>query len=445
MPSSPVGYADDLASGCIDEHRLNQVMRIVYRHGCTWRYEYNARKSGVLIFGGDRTGGRINTPLKEFSLGEAKVLERLHYDHVGIRTSVNVSDITGIEERISKARKSLNAATGLGIRKNGLTISTCNIIFWSLVVPTALYGSEIWRLDTRAISLLEGFQNYAAKKIQRFYGKVPNACSLYALGWMRLERYVQVKKMLFIRSIMVLDNQVLSKQIFCERAAILLEQGVEENFHGYSVVSDLLRTADLFNLLNDVQNMVLRGHQFSKQIWKERVWARAWELEDVYWQIQFRVSRNLDIISRVSANCNYLTWWYLSDRFPTSIIICETLARLVCHASLLKVDDVRLKQLNRSDRVCSLCDLYEEDDVRHLIMQCPTLQPERTVMFTELRHVGEGHGERVMDRSGDILSVLLGKPAEDLAPDQMDEFWLVAGKHINIMYQRNIKLRKGIG
>ena len=131
LPSSPVGYADDLASGCIDEHRFNQVMRIVYRHGCIWRYEYNARKSGVLIFGGDRTGGRINTPLKEFSLGEAKVLERLHYDHVGIRTSVNVSDITGIEERISKARKSLNAATG--IRKNRLTISTCNIIFGLLL------------------------------------------------------------------------------------------------------------------------------------------------------------------------------------------------------------------------------------------------------------------------------------------------------------------------
>ena len=73
-------------------------------------------------------------------------------------------------------------------------------------------------------------------------------------------------------------------------------------------------------------------------------------------------------------------------------------------------------------------------------MQCPTLQPESTVMFTELRHVGGGHGERVMDRMGDILSVLLGKPAEDLAPDQIDEFWLVAG-----MYQRNIKLRKGIG
>ena len=35
LPSAPVGYADDLASGSVNEYKLNQVMRIVYRHGCT--------------------------------------------------------------------------------------------------------------------------------------------------------------------------------------------------------------------------------------------------------------------------------------------------------------------------------------------------------------------------------------------------------------------------
>ena len=38
----------------------------------------------------------------EFRLGEAKVLERLEYDHVGIRASVDLNDVSGIEERLSK-------------------------------------------------------------------------------------------------------------------------------------------------------------------------------------------------------------------------------------------------------------------------------------------------------------------------------------------------------
>ena len=95
--------------------------------------------------------------------------------------------------------------------------------------------------------------------------------------------------------------------------------------------------------------------------------------------------------------------------------------------------------------MCSLCDLYEDDNVRHLVMQCPKLQSERTAMFLELRNVGDGYGARVFDNSGDILSILLGRPSDALSVEQMDAFWLVSCKHVHNMYMRNIKLRKGIG
>ena len=56
-------------------------------------------------------------------------------------------------------------------------------------------------------------------------------------------------------------------------------------------------------------------HMYSKGIWKGMVWARAWDLEDVFWQVEFRTRRHLDLISRISSNCKYLTWWYLSDKY----------------------------------------------------------------------------------------------------------------------------------
>ena len=239
---------------------------------------------------------------------------------MGIRTSTDLNDSSGVAERIAKARKTLNAATGLGIRRSGLTIATCNIIFWSLVVPTALYGCEIWHLTNDVITILENFQTYAAKKIQRFYERVPNLVSLYALGWMRLERFVQVKKMLFIRSVMVLDDQTLSRRIFCERATVIFERDIAEgNVSGYSVVHDLIATASLFNLVDEVQGMVLRGQHYPKSVWKNLVWSRAWELEDVFWNIQFQAVQSLDLIRNVNINCAYLTWWYLSDRIPTAM------------------------------------------------------------------------------------------------------------------------------
>ena len=188
--------------------------------------------------------------------------------------------------------------------------------------------------------------------------------------------------------------------------------------------------------------MVERNHQFSKAVWREKVWGRAWELEDVYWQTQLRVCKNLDIIHRTSRNCMYLTWWYLSDRFPLMMKVCETLARLVCHASLLKIDDVRLERLNRSHRTCSLCDLYEEDNVRHLVMECPTLQNKRSRMFNELRTECGRDGDTFLDNHSDVLGVLLGGCSDDIPQNQMISIWMIAGKHINHMY---LKLRKGVG
>ena len=157
MPSTLVGYADDLAAGCINERKLNNVMKIVYQHGCTWRCEFNAKKSVVLVNGKNTSEHISNKQARVFHLGAAKVEERQRYDHVSIRAPIAEDDVLGIKERLLKARKTLNAATGLGIRKNGLTMSTCNVIFWSLVITTALFGSEIWILSDKSILIVRNF------------------------------------------------------------------------------------------------------------------------------------------------------------------------------------------------------------------------------------------------------------------------------------------------
>ena len=102
-------------------------------------------------------------------LGPARVKETAEYDHVGVKASIYSDSTSGIEERIGKARRALNAISGLGIRKNGITIATCNIIFWTIIIPIAIFGCELWLLDGNSIMMLETFQIYAGKRIQRFF------------------------------------------------------------------------------------------------------------------------------------------------------------------------------------------------------------------------------------------------------------------------------------
>ena len=264
-PSTPVGYANDLATACTNNWKIERVMDIVHRHGCTGRYEFNAKKSGVLVYGEGINEHKQNAPNRAFRLGTAKVLEREHYDHVGIRAVISDDDISGIEERLSKARRTFNAVAGIGIRSSGLTMATCNVIFWTIVVPAALYRSEIWILNAQSTALIEAFQIYACKRIQRLYSRVPNAPALYSLGWMRLDGYIQVKKMLFIRSVMTLDDQTLSRKVFCERARVFFQNPNLANLEtNHSVVLDLLEVASIFNMYEDVRDMVDRDRFFSK-------------------------------------------------------------------------------------------------------------------------------------------------------------------------------------
>ena len=150
-PSMLVGYADDLAAACLGKNKMDRAMDVVYAHGRTWRYDFNAKKSGILVFGESRREHETNSRKRVFSLGTDRVNERAVYEQVGINVSIYPQDISGVIDRLVKARRTFNALTGLGIRRNGLTMETCNIAFWSIVVPVALYGCELWRLNDASI------------------------------------------------------------------------------------------------------------------------------------------------------------------------------------------------------------------------------------------------------------------------------------------------------
>ena len=83
IPSTPLGYADDVATACLTKTRLDRAMDIVYAHGCTWRF--NAKKSGVLVLGENENEHNRHSKDRIFKLGPKRVKERTSYEHVGIQ------------------------------------------------------------------------------------------------------------------------------------------------------------------------------------------------------------------------------------------------------------------------------------------------------------------------------------------------------------------------
>ena len=265
--------------------------------------------------------------------------ERLSYDHVGVTACLYDDDASGIVGRISKARRALNAISGLGIRRNGLSMYTCCMIFWSIIVPIALFGCEMWVLNDCAVKAIEEFQVYAGKKIQRLFSKSPNICAFYGLGWIRLERLVEIRKLLFVRSLLALNPDDPSRSIFCSRLDDFLDDREASLVNQHvSIVFDIFQVANTFDVLDDVTNMVRRGHVWSKYEWRKKIWEKAKCLDACMWRVNRRCYRNLDLLTGVCDQTKCLVWWDIANVDYHMLKRCETMVKIVSHSSMLRMD-----------------------------------------------------------------------------------------------------------
>ena len=279
VPSNPVGYADDMAS--TSKAGTDRTLGIVSRHAKKWRYTYNAKKSAVLVFGETRREHERGVKFRNFALDGEKVPERIEYDHLGIKNCLFQNSMPRTEDRISSGRRAFNAVTSIGIHKKGINMKACSIIFWSIIVPIVTYGSELWVLSSSEIEELRKFQRYVGRKCQRFPKRSPNYSSYTPLGWMSLDRLIQVKKLMFLRTILVMGEEDICKRILVSRANEFCENlntSMRNEFA--SPIFDIFNTSLQVDLFDVCMRMVRTGCYLSKAEWRKVVWKKVWAKED---------------------------------------------------------------------------------------------------------------------------------------------------------------------
>ena len=312
----------------------------------------------MLLYGETRNVYKKNVGNRHFKLGPDVVCEKSSYDHVGVKNCIFDDDCHSVEEKISKGRKTLNASTGLGIRKNGINMMTGNIIFWSVVVPTVTFGSEIWVLSDTDVENLLNFQRFAGRRIQRFPPRSPNSSSFYGLGWAKLSTYIGVKKLLFAMSIIRMEIDHVLRVIFKKRLEVYLSDKTAGKANRWkSPLFEIFNTSDRFGLLDSLCNMINGDlNVYGKKRWSELVWKQAWAIEYAYWRATNLMCKYNDLVTMTTPNTMYLSWWRLSDSNHKMMRISEMMAKIVCRTSRLKCDDVRLKGAPASQKTCERCD-----------------------------------------------------------------------------------------
>ena len=411
IPSSPGGYADDLATATTSKARTDKVHNIVVEYGRRWRFRFNAKKSAVLVHGETKFEHGKNSPHRVFRLGADRVPEKSRYDHVGVKACIFENDEEKICEKISKGRRTLNATTGLGIRKNGLSMSVCNIIFWAVVVPIITFGCETWVLCDRDRENLLAFQRFAGRRVQRLSYRSPNASSFFGLGWSRLTTYIDVKKLLFVLTIIKMDSEHFFRAIFDKRLKCYLADRNKGLVNAYkSPLFDIFSVCAKYDLLDAVTKMSIGNSQmFSKAEWSKLCWERAWDSEDSYWRTSAMFHKDNDLMMKVLPETRYLSWWHMADINQGFMRVSENLVKIICRASKLKCDDPSLKGALASNKTCERCDLYAREDMFHILMQCPYFCDERTEMYEKIYLNQPKVKEIFEDDPPSVFSWLLGK------------------------------------
>ena len=73
---SPTGYANDVASASPSKCKVDAVLDAVFKHSRRWRYEFNSKKSAVLVYGECKKDRNNIKNLRDYHLGKDRIKEK---------------------------------------------------------------------------------------------------------------------------------------------------------------------------------------------------------------------------------------------------------------------------------------------------------------------------------------------------------------------------------
>ena len=163
---------------------------------------------------------------------------------------------------------------------------------------------------------------------------------------MDLFTYICIKKLIFVHTIVRLNDDSMVKMLSRTRAKTFNENvriGLQ-NAHK-SPLFEIFKVSHNFGLYDDTMRMIFGVTVYSKSQWRDKIWKIAWDMEDRYWVHNAILYRNENLLFKTTLNPRYLTWWHLSDLIPSLMRVCEDMARMVpvCGTSNLKCDNPKLR------------------------------------------------------------------------------------------------------
>jgi hypothetical protein len=132
-------YADDIVLVAANKQDLQRMLDIVARYAKKWRFELNAKKSQVVVFG-------MRQPPRQgkWKLGENELEQVTQYKYLGIELTRTLQWKVYLKRVLAKAKRNMTQALAMGVSGGFMTTRLANIVWMSLVRSIIEHGCEIW-------------------------------------------------------------------------------------------------------------------------------------------------------------------------------------------------------------------------------------------------------------------------------------------------------------
>ena len=302
---------------------------------------------------------------RSWVIGTYEIMELEKVNHLGIFYDKYSSSSTGVKHYDRKLRGSFFGLIKEGLHRNGLNPITSFKIYKSVVLPRALFGSEMLQtLSDHDTLTLERSHRLCLKQIQGLRNRSRTDVVLGLVGALPIQAYIEQRKMNLFGQLCRLQRDCAAKKLFLYRLCSFFN---DASFQGF--VPDIVNIFTKYDLLYLLDNYRSFGVFPEKPVWKRYFWPKIKSYFVNEWELRTS-SPEFVLYRQIQVHFSFSPLWCFARSHPGLLNACFSVAKLLAYLPLF-------------NSVCSRC---EKDDItlnitEHILTECETVNGCRIFFY----------------------------------------------------------------
>ncbi len=334
---SVLAFADDIVLLAENAEDLQKLIGIVHHWSSKWRFIINPEKSQIVHYR-NAPKARTNVEFKLCDNGPSlQVVDSYRYLGVYLDEYLTFNQTTSL--LASAGGRALGSMINKFRTLSDMGHSTYTKLYHSLVAPVTDYGSAIWGF--KSYSELDKVQNRALRFFTGVHKFAPTIGYTGDMGWLSNRGRWKLNMLRYWNRLVTLDDTRLTKKIF----------RWDMNEHNISNKTNF--SAQVKQVLCDVnmKDSYSRLEPVDIDIGEKHILTG----EELKWSTDVTKFSKLDLLAEIKHSFGSEKYLEIDlDRYDKSL-----LSQFRYGILPIEVETGRYKNLERKDRICTLCNTRE--------------------------------------------------------------------------------------